>query len=77
MARTLLEVADHFGQEVGPGRIVIRQKITQTDLAAMAGIARESVTRIVTDWQSRKLVSRLSGYYCLEDRAQLEHQARY
>ena len=77
MARTLLELADHFGQEVGPGRIVVRQKITQTDLAAMAGIARESVTRIVTDWQSRKLVSRLSGYYCLEDRAQLEHQARY
>ena len=77
MARILLELADHFGQEVEPARIVIRQKITQTDLAAMAGIARESVTRIVNDWQRRKLVSRLSGYYCLEDRAQLEHQARY
>ena len=43
----------------------------------MAGIARESVTRIVNDWQGRKLVSRLSGYYCLEDRALIEHQAKY
>jgi CRP/FNR family transcriptional regulator, cyclic AMP receptor protein len=77
MARTLLELAEHFGQEVMPGRIVIRQKIRQTDLAAMAGIARESVTRILNDWERRKLVSRLCGYYCLEDRAQLEHQAKY
>ena len=77
MAGTLLELADHFGQEVGPGRTVIRQKIGQNDLAAMAGIARENVTRVINDWQRRKLVSRLSGYYCLEDRAQLEHQAKY
>src|SRR6516165_9978938 len=76
MARTLLELAEHFGQEVGLGRIVIRQKIRQTDLAAMAGIARENVTRILNDWQRHKLMSRLSGYYCLEDKAQLEHQAK-
>jgi CRP-like cAMP-binding protein len=76
MARTLLELAEHFGQEVGPGRIVIRQKIRQTDLAAMAGIARENVTRILNDWERRKLTSRLSVYYCLEDKAQLEHQVK-
>jgi CRP/FNR family transcriptional regulator, cyclic AMP receptor protein len=76
MARTLLELAEHFGQEVGPGRIVIRQKIRQTDLAAMAGIARENVTRILNDWQRRKLMSRPSGYYCLEDKAQLDDQIR-
>jgi CRP/FNR family transcriptional regulator, cyclic AMP receptor protein len=76
MARTLLELAEHFGQEVAPGRIVIRQKIKQTDLAAMAGIARENVTRILNDWEHRKLTSRLSGYYCLEDKAQLEAAMR-
>jgi CRP/FNR family transcriptional regulator, cyclic AMP receptor protein len=77
IAQTLLELADHFGQEVGPGRIVIRQKIRQRDLAAMAGIARENVTRIINDWQRRKLVSRLSGYYCLENKALLEDQVRH
>ena len=73
----LLELADHFGQDVGRGRIVIRQKIRQRDIAAMAGTARENVTRILNDWQRRKLVSRPSGYYCVEDKALLEHQVKH
>lgn len=75
VARTLLELAQDFGQDVGAGRIVIRQKIGQSDLAAMAGIARENVSRILNDWKRRKLVSRLSGYYCLENKAKLQDEA--
>ncbi len=75
VACTLLELAQEFGQDVGAGRIVIRQKIGQSDLAAMAGIARENVSRILNDWKRRKLVSRLSGYYCLENKAQLQSEA--
>jgi CRP/FNR family cyclic AMP-dependent transcriptional regulator len=75
VACTLLELAQDFGQDVGAGRIVIRQKIGQSDLAAMAGIARENVSRILNDWKRRKLVSRLSGYYCLEDKAKLQDEA--
>lgn len=77
VARTMLELAEHFGQEVGPGRIVIRQKIGQNDLAAMAGIAREKVTRVLNDCQRRKVVSRISGYYCLENKAQLQKQVEF
>ena len=75
VACTLLELAHDFGQDVGSGRIVIRQKIGQSDLAAMAGIARENVSRILNDWKRRKLVSRLSGYYCLENKAKMQHEA--
>jgi CRP-like cAMP-binding protein len=75
VASTLLELAEHFGHDVGAGRVVIRQKIGQSDIAAMAGIARENVSRILNDWKRRKLVSRLSGYYCLENKSQLEHEA--
>jgi CRP-like cAMP-binding protein len=75
VACTLLELAQEFGQDVGAGRIVIRQKIGQSDLAAMAGIARENVSRILNDWKRRKLVSRLSGYYCLENKAELQSEA--
>jgi CRP/FNR family transcriptional regulator, cyclic AMP receptor protein len=75
VASTLLELAENFGHDVGSGRIVIRQKIGQSDIAAMAGIARENVSRILNDWKRRKLISRLSGYYCLENKAQLEHEA--
>jgi CRP/FNR family transcriptional regulator, cyclic AMP receptor protein len=75
VACTLLELAEDFGQDVGSGRIVIRQKIGQSDLAAMAGIARENVSRILNDWKRRNLVSRLSGYYCLENKAELQNEA--
>ncbi|HXW42081.1 MAG TPA: Crp/Fnr family transcriptional regulator [Xanthobacteraceae bacterium] len=75
VACTLLELAHDFGRDVGAGRIVIHQKIGQSDLAAMAGIARENVSRILNDWKRRKLISRLSGYYCLENKALLQNEA--
>ena len=41
----------------------------------MAGIARENVSRILNDSIRDKLVSRLSGYYCLENKAKLESES--
>jgi CRP/FNR family transcriptional regulator, cyclic AMP receptor protein len=76
VARTMLDLAEHFGQEVERDRIIIRQKIKQSDLAAMAGITRENVNRILKDWERRKLVSRRSGYYYLENKRQLESQVK-
>jgi len=75
LARALLELAEGFGQNVGGTRVVIRQKVNQSDLAAMAGIARENVSRIMNDWIRAKAVTRLSGYYCLEDPAKLKHES--
>ena len=59
----------------GKAASLIRQKLSQSDVAAMAGIARENVSRILNDWIRDKLVSRLSGYYCLEDRKRLQQDA--
>jgi CRP/FNR family transcriptional regulator, cyclic AMP receptor protein len=75
VARVLLSLAEAFGQDVGGGRILVKQKVTQSDLGAMAGIARENVSRILKDWTSRALVSRLAGYYCLEKKAAIEREA--
>ena len=75
VAYTLLELAEYFGEDVGSGRIVIRQKVDQSDLAAMAGLARETVNRILNDWKRRNVVSRLSGYYCLENKPILQNEA--
>lgn len=71
VARALLNLAEAFGHDVGNGRILVRQKVTQSDLAAMAGIARENVSRVLQDWMKRKVVSRLAGYYCIEDKRAL------
>jgi len=75
VARALLSLAEAFGRDVGSGRILIRQKVTQSDLAAMAGIARENVSRVLKDWTTHSLVSRLAGYYCLENKAAIKREA--
>jgi CRP-like cAMP-binding protein len=75
VARALLSLAEAFGRDIGQGRIVVQQKVSQGDLAAMAGIARENVSRILHDWTNRSLVSRLAGYYCLENKAALNDEA--
>src|SRR6266496_1353239 len=74
VARALLSLAEAFGRDIGQGRILIRQKVSQSDLAAMAGIARENVSRVLNDWTGRSLVRRLAGYYCLENRAALQRE---
>jgi CRP/FNR family transcriptional regulator, cyclic AMP receptor protein len=74
VARSLLSLADAFGRDLGQGRTLIRQKVSQSDLAAMAGIARENVSRVLHDWASRSVVSRLAGYYCLENVAALKRE---
>jgi CRP/FNR family cyclic AMP-dependent transcriptional regulator len=74
-ARALLSLGEAFGKDVGAGRILVRQKVSQGDLAAMAGIARENLSRILQEWMRDKLISRLAGYYCLENRAELERAA--
>ena len=74
-ARALLSLGEAFGKDLGAGRILIRQKVSQGDLAAMAGIARENLSRILQDWTRDKLISRLAGYYCLDGKAALERAA--
>jgi len=74
VARVMLSLAAAYGNDVGDGRVVVRQKVTQSDLAGMAGLARENVSRILKDWTDRSLVSRLAGYYCLENRAAIERE---
>jgi CRP/FNR family transcriptional regulator, cyclic AMP receptor protein len=75
VARAMFNLADAFGKDVGAGRVLIGQKVSQRDLAAIAGIARENLSRILQDWTRRKLISRLAGYYCLEDKPALERDA--
>jgi CRP-like cAMP-binding protein len=76
VASALLQLAEAFGRDVGSGRILIGQKVSQNDLAAMAGVARENVTRVLTDWTSRSLLSRLAGHYCLENKKAIQDEVK-
>jgi CRP/FNR family cyclic AMP-dependent transcriptional regulator len=74
-AQALLSLADAFGEDVGNGRILIHQKLSQGDLAAMAGIARENLSRILQEWMRAALIKRLASYYCVENKAALERES--
>jgi CRP-like cAMP-binding protein len=76
LARALLQLARSCGEELPDRRILIRQKVSQAELGSMIGAARENVNRQLGKWSRRRLLTRISGYYCLEDPAALEPLAR-
>src|SRR5712671_2633889 len=71
VARALLELAEHLGSETESGRIVILHKIRQSDIAAMAGVARENVSRTLTELKRRGLIGQSSSYYFINDKRKL------
>jgi CRP/FNR family transcriptional regulator, cyclic AMP receptor protein len=71
VARVMLELAEHLGRDKESGRIVIHHKISQGDIAAMAGVARENVSRTLTELKRRGLIGQSSGYYFINDKRKL------
>src|SRR5258706_4184190 len=71
VARALLELAEHLGRETESVRIVILHKIRQSDIAAMAGVARENVSRTLTELKRRGLISQSTSYYFINDTRKL------
>ena len=67
VAQTMLRLAIAFGRPVGEGRTLIHHKITHAGIASMVGVARENVSRTLSKWQREKLITRISGYYCIEN----------
>jgi CRP/FNR family transcriptional regulator, cyclic AMP receptor protein len=67
LARALLELARVLGEEDATGHVLIHHKVRQGDLAVMAGVARENVSRALSDWKRSKVVTESTGYYCLRD----------
>ena len=74
VARTLLELAENLGEENDSGAILIPRMFNQSDLAAMSGIARENVNRILADFERRELVTKLARSYLIKDKVKLEHE---
>ena len=67
VARALLSLAECVGEEHGSGQIMLRHKLSQGDLAAMAGVARENVSRTLAEWRKSNVVTKDCPYYCIKD----------
>jgi len=72
VARTLLELADYIGKDAGHGRILLDQRISRKDLAAMAGVARENVSRVLSDLKKHGVIEQRLQSYVLKDIGALE-----
>ncbi len=75
VARALLQFARHLGQTTDTGRVRIEHKVTQSDLAAMAGVARESVSRTLGVWHKAKILEGSLRTRYLVDMRRLEREA--
>jgi CRP/FNR family transcriptional regulator, cyclic AMP receptor protein len=76
VARALLDLAEDLGEETNSGEILIPRMINQSDLAAMAGVARENTNRILSEWKRSNLVTKSSDSYWIADKARLEGEIK-
>jgi len=76
LAGALLQLARSCGEQLPDRRVLIRQRISQADLGQMIGAARENVNRQLAEWLKSRLLSRIGGYYCLNNPSALEPLAR-
>ena len=67
LALTLVRLAEGYGREMISGAVRIEQKLTQAELGAMIGASRENVSRALNAWMRKGIVSRVDGYYHLDD----------
>jgi CRP-like cAMP-binding protein len=74
VARALVELAEYAGTPSGAGQIMLHEKISLGDIAAMAGVARENVSRVMSEWRRRNLITGSARYYCLNDIAALTRE---
>jgi CRP-like cAMP-binding protein len=74
IAHALLSLAENLGEETDPGGVLVPRIITQGDIAAMAGVARENASRVLSEWERKKLVTKSSGAYRIHDKARLRRE---
>jgi len=74
VAQALLSLAETLGEETNSGGVLIPRTINQGDISAMAGVARENTSRILSEWERTKLVTKSSGSYRIDDRAKLKSE---
>ena len=74
VAYALLELASALGVKTSTGGVKIPHVISQKDLAALAGVARENTNRILRNWQQRQIITKNAKTYLIEDIGKLEKE---
>lgn len=71
VARAFASLADGLGEEKADGSIMLNYRVSQTDIAGMAGVARENASRAINDLMRDGILSRSRSLYVIEKPAVL------
>lgn len=66
VARAFETLGQGLGEPDPKGRMVLTHRVTQADIAGMAGVARENANRAITELMREGVVSRTKGFYSIE-----------
>jgi CRP/FNR family transcriptional regulator, cyclic AMP receptor protein len=66
VARAFASLAEGLGDVQANGRILLTQRVTQSDIAGMAGVARENASRAINDLLRGGVLGRIKGFYSIE-----------
>ncbi len=75
LADLLVELCDQFCDATGDGNR-IRFRLTQADLARMLNVSRETVSRLMAEFNATGLVKREGGFLVVSNQVALEDIAR-
>lgn len=75
VARAFASLAQGLGDEQKDGRILIASKITQNDIAGMAGVARENASRAINELLRDGILSRAGSFYMIDRPDELHDMA--
>ncbi|WP_373504774.1 Crp/Fnr family transcriptional regulator [Aestuariivirga sp.] len=75
VARAFASLAEGMGDPQPDGRILLANKITQNDIAGMAGVARENASRAINDLLREGVLSRAGSFYMIERLDELNDMA--
>ena len=71
LAKRLLMLGQLFGEDASGGGTRIRLKLSQKDLAAHVGVTRESVNKVLKEWEGQGLMRVDGGWTVLLDIGEL------
>ena len=75
VARAFASLAQGLGEGRANGTILLPNKITQNDIAGMAGVARENASRAINDLLRDGILTREGSFYVIARVEELEDMA--
>jgi CRP/FNR family cyclic AMP-dependent transcriptional regulator len=61
IARAVLGLVDQIGEKTETDIYTLPHTVSHSDIGAMSGVARESVSRTISEWRRRGIVTRVPG----------------